>query len=80
VIAAEATVDELNLLLDGDQAAEDERNYDMREIVRAEKFKTKGAKLRGKRKRKEEVMCHNVNDLTFDVEISERYELMLYIC
>jgi hypothetical protein len=60
VIAAEATVDELNLLLDGDQAAEDERNYDMREIVRAEKLKTKGAKLRGKRKRKEEVMCHNV--------------------
>jgi hypothetical protein len=32
----------------------------MREIVRAEKLKTKGAKLRGKRKRKEEVMCHKV--------------------
>ncbi|KAG5180077.1 hypothetical protein JKP88DRAFT_349667 [Tribonema minus] len=49
---AEANESELALLLAGDNDEEDERNFDMRALMREEKVK--GKKLRGKRKRKEE--------------------------
>ena len=60
---------ELELLLAGDNAEEEERDYDIRGIQRMEK--NKGKKLKGGRKRKEEKIAADVSGTAFKVDVND---------
>jgi hypothetical protein len=70
------TLEELELLLAGEENDEETRDYDMRELRRVEKLKDK--KLRGSRKRKEEDRAASVSGADFKVDLQdERFKAVL---
>lgn len=67
---------ELELLVAGDDAEDEARDYDMRGLARIEKNKDK--KLRGLRKRKEKEFATNVSGVDFKVDIKDdRFKAVL---
>jgi len=64
-----STKEELDLLLAGDSGEEAAKDFDIRGIMRIEK--NKGKKLRGKRKRKEDVKAADVSGTVFTVDVDD---------
>eukprot|EP00814_Leptocylindrus_danicus_P006457 CAMPEP_0116034256 /NCGR_PEP_ID=MMETSP0321-20121206/19492_1 /TAXON_ID=163516 /ORGANISM="Leptocylindrus danicus var. danicus, Strain B650" /LENGTH=793 /DNA_ID=CAMNT_0003510519 /DNA_START=12 /DNA_END=2389 /DNA_ORIENTATION=- len=64
-----STKEELDLLLAGDSGEEAAKDFDIRGIMRIEK--NKGKKLRGKRKRKEDVKAADVSGTAFKVDVDD---------
>uniref|UniRef100_A0A7S4ELK0 ESF1 RRM domain-containing protein n=1 Tax=Pseudo-nitzschia australis TaxID=44445 RepID=A0A7S4ELK0_9STRA len=68
--------EELELLMAGEDAEEEERDYDIRGIQRLEK--NKGKKLKGSRKRKEAKIAAEVSGSSFKVNVKdERFKAVL---
>jgi hypothetical protein len=71
-----ATKQELKLLMAGEDAEEEARDYDMRGIQRLEK--NKGKKLKGSRKRKEAKIAADVSGSEFKVNVNDnRFKAVL---
>lgn len=66
---APSTKEELALLVAGEEGDEDERDYDMRGLVRVDKLK--GKKLKGARKRKQDKLAANVSGTGFKINTTD---------
>lgn len=64
-----SSVEELDLLLAGDNEEEDAKDFHMRDLVRIEKNKNK--KLRGTRKRKEDQIAANTSGQDFHIDTTD---------
>mmetsp|Transcript_11892 Transcript_11892/g.23019 ORF Transcript_11892/g.23019 Transcript_11892/m.23019 type:complete len:1066 (+) Transcript_11892:173-3370(+) len=64
-----STKEELELLIDGDDDEENEKDYDMRGLAKLEKNANK--KLKGKRKRQMETLAANVSGQEFKIDTTD---------
>lgn len=67
-----STKEELELILAGDNAVENQKDYDMRGLIKLEKMKSSGKKLKGIKKRKHDKLLKQVAGQDFVLDLKDQ--------